>query len=87
MVDTVALVRVTKEGKIQIGLDVYEEEPLPKDHPLRGLLNVSMTPHLGGPTRDQRKKSGALALENLRRYLKGDSLQFVVTAQVYDRIT
>ena len=87
VVDTDALVRVARDGKIQIGLDVYEEEPLPQDSPLRGLRNVNMLPHLGGPTRDQRCKSGEVAVENLRRYTQSEELRFVVTPQVYDRAT
>jgi phosphoglycerate dehydrogenase-like enzyme len=87
VVDTEALVRVAREGNIQVGLDVYEEEPLPQDSPLRGLTNVNMLPHLGGPTRDQRYKSGEVAVENMRRYKQGEELRFLVTSTVYDRAT
>lgn len=87
IVDEAALVRVGKEGRLQIALDVYDQEPLPVDSALRGLPNVTLLPHLGGPTRDRRRDSGALALKNLRAYLRGEPLDSVVTLDVYDRAT
>ena len=85
VVDEAALARVAREGRLQIALDVFEQEPLPTDSPLRGLPNVTLLPHLGGPTRDRRRDSGALALKNLRAYLHGEPLEAVVTLDVYDR--
>lgn len=87
VVDEAALVRVAREGRLQIALDVFEVEPLPPDSPLRGLPNVTLLPHLGGPTRDRRRDSGALALRNIRAWLRGEPLEAVVTLEVYDRAT
>src|SRR5204863_9274238 len=87
LVDEAALVRVAREGKIQIALDVFEQEPLPIDSPLRGLPNVTLLPHLGGPTRDRRRDSGQLALRNLRAFLRGEPLEAVVTRDIYERST
>ena len=87
VVDEAALARVAREGKIQIALDVFEQEPLPADSPLRGLPNVTLLPHLGGPTRDRRRDSGMLALKNLRAFLRGEPPEAVVTLEVYDRST
>jgi phosphoglycerate dehydrogenase-like enzyme len=43
-----ALVATLREGRIAgAGLDVFDQEPLPADHPLRSLDNVTLTPHLG----------------------------------------
>jgi phosphoglycerate dehydrogenase-like enzyme len=48
LVDKAALVAALRDGRIAAaGLDVYDEEPLPPDHPLRGLDNVVLTPHTG----------------------------------------
>jgi phosphoglycerate dehydrogenase-like enzyme len=47
LVDTDALMDVLTEGRIMAGLDVYDIEPLPPDHPLRKMPNVVLTPHLG----------------------------------------
>jgi phosphoglycerate dehydrogenase-like enzyme len=85
VVDEDGLVRVAREGRLQIALDVFEQEPLPADSPLRGLPNVTLLPHLGGPTRDRRRDAGAFALKNLRAFLRGEPLDAVVTLEVYDR--
>ncbi len=51
IVDEVALVKVLKENVIAgAALDVFVEEPLPKNHPLLALDNVVLAPHLGWPT-------------------------------------
>ncbi len=85
VVDEAALLRVAREGRIQIGLDVFAQEPLPKDSGFRGLRNVTLTPHLAGPTTDRRRDAGAFALANLRAYAAGDPLSAVVTPTVFDR--
>jgi len=87
VVDEVALARVAREGNLQIALDVYEQEPLPVNAPFRGLSNVTLLPHLGGPTRDRRRDSGALALRNLRAFLCGEPQEAVVSLDIYDRST
>jgi phosphoglycerate dehydrogenase-like enzyme len=85
VVDNDGLLRVARDGMLQIALDVFEQEPLPIDSPLRGLPNVTLLPHLGGPTRDRRRDAGALAVKNLRAFLRGETLDAVVTLEVYDR--
>jgi phosphoglycerate dehydrogenase-like enzyme len=72
IVDTAALVAELKRGRIYAALDVYEEEPLPADSPLRGLENCLLVPHRGGPTADRLVDTGRLCLDNLRRYLAGE---------------
>ena len=48
IVDEVALVEALRSGKVWgAGLDVYQQEPLPPDSPLRALENVIFTPHVG----------------------------------------
>src|SRR5260370_33936750 len=48
LVDEAALIEVLKAGKIGgAGLDVFDIEPLPPEHPFRHLPNVLATPHLG----------------------------------------
>ncbi len=59
VVDTAALVKALSEGWIAgAGLDVFEEEPLPKDHPLTKLDNVVLTPHIGASTKEAQEKAG-----------------------------
>jgi len=89
VVDEAALIRVARDraADLQIGLDVYEIEPLPKDSPLRGLPNVALLPHIAGPTKDRRQDTASFAIENLQRFLQGKPLESVITLDVYDRAT
>lgn len=87
VVDEAALLRVAREGSIMIGLDVYTVEPLPADSPFRGLPNVTLTPHIGGPTTDRLPDAGAFAVENLRAYCAGRPLQAAITPAIYDVAT
>ncbi|MDQ1077621.1 D-2-hydroxyacid dehydrogenase family protein [Pseudoroseomonas cervicalis] len=48
LVQEAALIEALRSRRIAAaGLDVYDQEPLPADHPLRGLDNVVLSPHLG----------------------------------------
>lgn len=87
VVDEAALTRVAQEGRVFFGLDVFAAEPLPADSPLRGLPNVSLTPHMAGPTTDRCVDAGAFALANLHAYADGRPLQAVVTSSIYDAST
>jgi phosphoglycerate dehydrogenase-like enzyme len=87
VVDEDALLRVAREGKILFGLDVFSIEPLPADSGLRGLSNVTLTPHLAGPTTERRRDAGEFAANNLRAYVEGRPLQAVITPQIYDTST
>lgn len=87
LVDEAALVKVAREGRVFIGLDVFAVEPLPPEHPLRGLPNVLLTPHISGPTTDRRRDAGLHALRNLRAFASEAPLEAVVTPEVYDLST
>lgn len=69
------LVEALKSGRIAgAGLDVYEEEPLPQDHPLWTLDNVILTPHVaGGYTPENRQRVVDLFTANLELYLSGQA--------------
>ncbi len=47
LVDTAALVAALDAGRIRAGIDTFDDEPLPADHPLRRTPNTVLTPHLG----------------------------------------
>ncbi len=86
VVDEAALARLAQSRPdLQVGLDVYGDEPLPKDSPFRGLNNVMLLPHLGGPTIDRRRDAGDHGLENLRRYLAKEDLIDPYDVGMYDR--
>jgi D-3-phosphoglycerate dehydrogenase len=73
LVDEAALVAVLRERRIMgAALDVFDLEPLPADHPLLGLENVTLTPHLAGSTRDGFRNSPVLMAGHLARLLRGE---------------
>ncbi len=75
IVDTQALYEALKENRIySAGLDVTEPEPLPRDHPLLGLENVTIMPHLGSATIETRNKMAENSVENLMLGLRGETL-------------
>ena len=79
LVDDAALVAAAKSGTITGAiLDVFRQEPLPKDDPFWGTENILVLPHIGGlhPARDS--MVAALLVENLRRFLDGAPLKEVV---------
>ncbi|HVH77329.1 MAG TPA: NAD(P)-dependent oxidoreductase [Stellaceae bacterium] len=70
------LVAALEAGEIAgAGLDVFEEEPLPPDHPLWTMPGVLLTPHVAGygPYLDERRF--AIILDNCRRFLEGRELR------------
>lgn len=72
-VDEEALVNALKSGEIAgAGLDTFWTEPLPEDHPLWGMKNVIITPHVGGMCDIYWKQALPIVEENLRRYLQGE---------------
>jgi glyoxylate reductase len=84
MVDSVALVESLQQQKISAAaLDVTDPEPLPPDHPLYGLPNCLIVPHIGSATQQTRRKMAELACENLLAGLRGESLPFCVNPEVY----
>ena len=78
VVDTIAVAEAADEGRIIAGIDVYELEPPPDDHPLRFARNVVLTPHIAGTTRESVVRIMAAALENLGRFGNGERLRDVV---------
>jgi len=75
-IDEAALVEALREQRIAgAGLDVFVYEPVPYDHPLLGLPNVILTPHIGGGTGGARDKQMADVLANVLRFARGEKLE------------
>ena len=55
-------------------LDVFEEEPLPKESPLWEFDNVLITPHISGMTVDFQNKFMKIFLSNLKSYVSSKEL-------------
>lgn len=73
VVDTEALVEALRAGEIGgAALDVTDPEPLPADHPLVGMPNVIVVPHIASASVETRRKMAELAVNNLLAGLKGE---------------
>ena len=80
VVDTQALYEALRDGVIGgAALDVTEPEPLPRDHPLLQLDNLTLVPHLGSATVETRSEMARLSVENLSLGLDGKPLLHEVT--------
>ena len=78
------LYKALSEKKIfAAGLDVFEVEPIQKDHPLLTLSNVIAAPHIGSATQETREKMVEIALNNILKGLNGARLLHTVNEEVY----
>jgi len=71
LVDEDALVERLKTGKLIAGLDVFAQEPLPADHPLRSLTNTVLTPHLGYGAKEVYAQFYRESIENVLAFMEG----------------
>jgi len=79
VVDMAALTEALQQKRIYAAaLDVTDPEPLPRDHPLLGLNNLVIAPHLGSATEQTRRKMAEISVENLLRGLAGQPLLHAV---------
>jgi glyoxylate reductase len=84
IIDMQALPRALQEGWIRAAaLDVTDPEPLPPEHPLFGLPNCLITPHIGSATWNTRRRMAELACQNLLAGLEGRRLIHCVNPEVY----
>lgn len=76
IVDETALVHALQARVIAgAGLDVFDQEPLSPDHPLKSLENVVLVPHIGYVTREQYQVRYRETVEDIAAYLKGEPLR------------
>ena len=81
--DTDALVAALQSGKVGgAGLDHFEGENLPVDHPLVGMTNVVLTPHIGGATYDTEANHSKLIADGLAELLAGGKPDNLVNPEV-----
>jgi phosphoglycerate dehydrogenase-like enzyme len=72
IIELAALVDALKSGHLKAyAADVLDQEPPPADHPLLGLPNVILTPHIGSRTHESVQRQASCAVENLTRFLSG----------------
>ena len=75
LVDEAALVAAVQSGRLIAALDVYGQEPLQADHPLRALPNTVLTPHLGYCTTEVYGQFYRESVENVLAYLDGKPIR------------
>jgi phosphoglycerate dehydrogenase-like enzyme len=76
IVDTMALLAALEEGRIGgAGLDVFDEEPLPADHPLRTAPRTLLTPHIGYVTEEVFRTYYQGVVEDITAFLDGSPIR------------
>ena len=85
IVDEAALIDVLQRNAIAgAGLDVFDQEPLPQDHPLRRMDNVVITPHIGYVVLEIYQRWYSQSVENILAFLKGQPIR-VINPAVLER--
>ena len=83
-----ALLDELRQGRISVALDVTDPlEPLPVEHELRRLPNVILTPHIAAGGIEMRREIGAMAVEEVVRFAKGEPPLNRVTADMLATMT
>jgi phosphoglycerate dehydrogenase-like enzyme len=78
IVEEAALVQALRSGHLAgAGLDVFDREPLPADHPFRSLDNVVVTPHIGYVTERLFRTAWQRMAEDVAAYLAGSPIRVV----------
>ncbi|MGH3405769.1 MAG: NAD(P)-dependent oxidoreductase [Streptosporangiaceae bacterium] len=78
IVEEETLVGALRSGHLAgAGLDVFDREPLPADHPFRSLDNVVVTPHIGYVTEDLFRAAWPRMAEDVAAYLAGSPIRVV----------
>ena len=76
-VDTDALLPALEQGRIRAAIDVYDQEPLPPEHPLRRAPGTLLTPHLGYVTAENMPELYRSTAENLVAWLAGAPVRVI----------
>lgn len=88
LIDLEALLGELRRGRITAALDVTDPfEPLPSDHELRKLPNVILTPHIAAGGIEMRREIGAMAVDEVIRFAKGEPPLNRVTREMLATMT
>src|SRR5213080_2216141 len=88
LIDENALLKALQDGHVAAAaLDVFETEPLPADSPLRGALNLVLTPHLGASTAEAQESVGIEIAHSIRAALLEGTIRNAVNMPSLDAKT
>jgi len=85
VIDEEALIKALESGQLgAAGLDVFTQEPIPKDSPLMKLTNIVLAPHIGSASIKTRATMATMCAENLIAALNGERPPNIVNPEVFD---
>ena len=87
IIDEPAMFEMLLAGRFYAALDVFAEEPVPVDSPIRKAENVFIMPHMGGPTIDMREVVTLELCKDIERFQKSEELKYQVLAAAASRMT
>lgn len=88
IIDEIALVEALHSGKVAAaGIDVFEDEPLAADHPLRSAPNINLSPHLGASTDEAQESVGLEIAEAVTDVLRGGVVRNAINMPSVDALT
>lgn len=82
LVDMEALQQRLAQGDLIAMLDVYDQEPLALDSPLRALPNAFLTPHVGGGIMESVERALTMLGDDLEAFIKGQPRKYAITASM-----
>ena len=71
------VVALKKKMILGAGLDVFETEPIKKNHPLVKFQNVVLAPHIGSSTKETRVKMAEITIKNLNLGMNGNTANII----------
>lgn len=76
VIETEALAKALREGRIKAGIDVFEKDPpLPENHPLIDAPNLVCTPHVGFDTKESIDRRAEMVFENVTSWMSGSQIR------------
>ncbi len=86
LVNTEALIARLTRGDLVAAIDVFDQEPLPQNHPLRRLPNALLTPHRAGGLIPSVERNLNWLIDDFENHLAARPLRYAVTADMVDRL-
>lgn len=84
VIEEAALLDALREGRIGAALDVFDAQPLARDHALLSLPNVRLTPHVAGLSQEAVVRMSTGAAEEVARILRGARPRHFINPEAWD---